>query len=292
MHADRRHTCADSFITDSANSATALMAGHKSTVNALNSYTDSTGSAFGNAKFETVFEMARRIYNSKIGIVSTAYLADATPAAVVTHTSQRSQYAYIIRQFLNGLTSEFPWTRWDGPDVRKSYSRSYTHPQQVQLDAQADGPLRSAVFGGGGSDFIPNSKNNKTSFIDGFVDKGYQFTTTNASLEQLDDNKRALGLFAASNLPTWLDRHVFTDNLKTFGAWNATAKNFTGPVVDTPGLKEMTIKAVNILQKRSQADNTNFLLMSEAASIDKAMHIGDYQSTRVYTGLYERSGGL
>jgi alkaline phosphatase len=268
------------------------MAGHKSTVNALNSYTDSTGSAFGNAKFETVFEMARRIYNSKIGIVSTAYLADATPAAVVTHTSQRSQYAYIIRQFLNGLTSEFPWTRWDGPDVRKSYSRSYTHPQQVQLDAQADGPLRSAVFGGGGSDFIPNSKNNKTSFIDGFVDKGYQFTTTNASLEQLDDNKRALGLFAASNLPTWLDRHVFTDNLKTFGAWNATAKNFTGPVVDTPGLKEMTIKAVNILQKRSQADNTNFLLMSEAASIDKAMHIGDYQSTRVYTGLYERSGGL
>ncbi|GAA5960524.1 hypothetical protein JCM8115_003207 [Rhodotorula mucilaginosa] len=240
----------DSFITDSANSATALMAGHKSTVNALNSYTDSTGSAFGNAKFETVFEMARRIYNSKIGIVSTAYLADATPAAVVTHTSQRSQYAYIIRQFLNGLTSEFPWTRWDGPDV---------------------------LFGGGGSDFIPNSKNNKTSFIDGFVDKGYQFTTTNASLEQLDDNKRALGLFAASNLPTWLDRHVFTDNLKTFGAWNATAKNFTGPVVDTPGLKEMTIKAVNILQKRSQADNTNFLLMSEAASIDKAMHIGDYQ---------------
>lgn len=144
---------------------------------------------------------------------------------------------------------------------------------------KADVSLRSAVFGGGGSDFIPNSKNNKTSFIDGFVDKGYQFATTNASLEQLDDNKRALGLFAASNLPTWLDRHVFTDNLKTFGAWNATAKNFTGPVVDTPGLKEMTIKAINILQKRASADKSNFLLMSEAASIDKAMHIGDYQST-------------
>lgn len=157
--------------------------------------------------------------------------------------------------------------------------------------------LRSAVFGGGGSDFIPNSKNNKTSFIDGFVDKGYQFATTNASLEQLDDNKRALGLFAASNLPTWLDRHVFTDNLKTFGAWNATAKNFTGPVVDTPGLKEMTIKAINILQKRASADKSNFLLMSEAASIDKAMHIGDYQSTPLYhpgayRGAYERSRGL
>jgi hypothetical protein len=41
------------------------------------------------------------------------------------------------------------------------------------------------------------------------------------------------------------------------------------------------------LQKRSQADNTNFLLMSEAASIDKAMHIGDYQSTR-YSPVYTR----
>lgn len=109
----------DSFITDSANSATALMAGHKSTVNALNAFTDSTGSAFGNAKFETVFEMARRIYNSKIGVVSTAYLADATPAATVAHTSQRHEYSYIIDQFLHGVTDEYPWTNWDGPDVRE-----------------------------------------------------------------------------------------------------------------------------------------------------------------------------
>lgn len=52
---------------------------------------DSTGKGYGNPKFETIFEMGRRINNAKIGIVSTAYLADATPAAVCTHTSQRSQ---------------------------------------------------------------------------------------------------------------------------------------------------------------------------------------------------------
>ena len=42
----------DSFITDSANSATALYSGKKSTVNALNIYTDSTGKPVGGAKFE------------------------------------------------------------------------------------------------------------------------------------------------------------------------------------------------------------------------------------------------
>lgn len=167
--------------------------------------------------------------------------------------------------FVSGSPTRFRWSI-------AGFARAHRSTEWLSRNS-------STVFGGGGNDFIPNSKNNKTSFVDAFVAKGYQYATTNASLEQLDDKKRALGLFAASNLPTWLDRHVYTDNLKTFGAWNETAKNFTGPVVDTPGLKEMTLKAVNILHKRAKADNSNFLLMSEAASIDKMMHVGDYQST-------------
>lgn len=67
-----RHTLSlDSFITDSANSATALYSGKKSTVNALNAYTDSTGKGVGNPKFETVFEMFKRITGGAVGIVST-----------------------------------------------------------------------------------------------------------------------------------------------------------------------------------------------------------------------------
>jgi len=73
----------------SANSATALMSGHKSTVNALNSFTDSTGKPYGAPKFETIFEMARRLYDAKIGIVSTAFLADvrALPLSDLVPTS-------------------------------------------------------------------------------------------------------------------------------------------------------------------------------------------------------------
>ncbi len=45
-----------SFITDSANSATALMSGHKSTVNALNVYVDSSKNAYDDPKVETIAE--------------------------------------------------------------------------------------------------------------------------------------------------------------------------------------------------------------------------------------------
>ncbi|GAA6023709.1 hypothetical protein JCM10207_008758, partial [Rhodosporidiobolus poonsookiae] len=238
----------DSFITDSANSATALTSGKKSTVNALNAYTDSKKKADSSPKVETVFEMGRRIYNSKIGIVSTAYLADATPASVVAHTYKRSEYDLIIDQFIQGVQNN-PWTQWDGPDV---------------------------LFGAGGRYFMPNAKNGNVSQIDRFVEKGYGWSFDNTTLQALPNDKRALGLFSAENLPTFLDRTVYTDNLKDFGAWDPTNKTFTAPTTDSPSLTDMTLKAIDILHERSQADGTNFMMMSEAASIDKAMHIGDY----------------
>ncbi|GAA6024640.1 hypothetical protein JCM11491_002887 [Sporobolomyces phaffii] len=243
----------DSYITDSANSATALMAGKKSTVNALNAYTDSTGKPFDNPRFETIFEQGRRIYGAKVGIVSTAYGADATLAAVSTHTSQRGQYDYIIEQYLNGASANHSWTHWDGPDV---------------------------FFAGGGSDFLAKPSNGNVSQIKRWQDRGYKFVHDNTTLHNIGNDDRALGLFATSTLPTWLDRHVFKSNLNntaTFGAYNTANNTFTAPNVDCPGLKEMTIKAIDILHERSKSDDTPFMLMSEAASVDKQMHYGDME---------------
>ncbi|BGP13933.1 hypothetical protein JCM10213v2_001871 [Rhodosporidiobolus nylandii] len=239
----------DSVITDSANSATALTSGKKSTVNALNAYTDSTGNYTENPSFETVFEMGRRIHNSKIGIVSTAYLADATPAAVVAHTAKRSEYDLILDQMLDGVTGR-PWSKWNGPDV---------------------------LLGAGGRYFSQPSLNepNKT-HLERFVDAGYVFTHDNSTLWDAPNDERLFGLFSEENLPTWLDRNVFTDNLEDFNMWSPENKTFTAPSKDVPGLKDMTLKALDVLIERSKADGTNFMMMSEAASVDKAAHAGDY----------------
>ena len=70
----------DSFITDSANSATALYSGRKASVNALNVYGDSSRSPADDPKFETISEIWRRLLGGAIGIVSTAYIG--TSAAV------------------------------------------------------------------------------------------------------------------------------------------------------------------------------------------------------------------
>lgn len=71
-----------------------------------------------------------------------------------------------------------------------------------------------------------------------------------------------------------LDRNVYTNNIEG----NEDAPNCRGGDADNqPGLKEMTLKAIDVLQTRATADgDAGWLLMSEAASIDKQMHLLDY----------------
>jgi len=58
-------------------------------------------------------------------MVSTAYIADATPAALCAHTRDRSQSAAIVQEYLLGAASvngTFDWpTSCDGPDVVFGY---------------------------------------------------------------------------------------------------------------------------------------------------------------------------
>ncbi|EGE02224.1 alkaline phosphatase [Trichophyton mentagrophytes] len=240
----------DSFITDSANSATALYTGHKSTVNALNVYRDSSESPFDDPKFETIAEIFRRVNpGAGVGIVSTAHLSDATPAALTAHTSDRGQSAHVIDTYFHGL-SNYTWTQWDGPDV---------------------------LFGGGAEDFLPNDDNEKQNYYEMFKKKGYSLSWNATALSQASNDDRALGVFSTSVMAKWLDRNVYKENLKN-------QKNYPDgsdkDADDQPGLKEMTLKAIDILHTRNrnhrESRGKGFFLMSEAASIDKQMHTMDY----------------
>ncbi|WVQ86106.1 hypothetical protein IAT38_008274 [Cryptococcus sp. DSM 104549] len=233
----------DSFITDSANSASALFSGKKMTVNGLNAYTDSTGKPYGDPKVETVFEQFRRQTGGQVGIVSKAYIADATPAAVVTHTSQRSQYTAIIEQYLSGVTGNYSWFPWEGVDL---------------------------LFGGGGENFLPGPGNGNVSQFERWGDAGYQVGYTKTELEAFDNAKRALAIFCQSSMATWLDNNVYRDALDF-----AVDPQGNKGTPDQPGLKEMTLKAIDILHTRAKERDTGFMLMSEAALIDKQMHVLD-----------------
>ncbi|KAH7079342.1 alkaline-phosphatase-like protein [Paraphoma chrysanthemicola] len=235
----------DSFITDSANSAAALNTGHKSTVNCLNVYADSSKDAFDDPKVETIAEMFHRLTGGHIGIVSTAYIADATPAALVAHTRNRGQYAAIVDTFLNGVQN-YTWTN-------------------VPIDV---------IFGGGAEQFYPPSLGGVTyqgkNYYDEFAKKNYQIIQNRTSLLAAKNTEKALGIFTVSNMAKWLDRNVYRQNLNQ----SLSPTGNKSPALDQPGLKEMTLKAIDILQARSGKDG--WFLMSEAASIDKMMHALDY----------------
>lgn len=243
----------DSFITDSANSATALYTGHKSTVNALGVYADSSKSPLDDPKVETIAELFHEIYGGGVGIVSTAFIADATPAALTAHTRDRGRYGEVVDSFLRGIHN-YTWVNWTGPDV---------------------------LFGGGAEQFYPNSKSfQRRDYYAEFAEAGYNVVLNNTALQASDNSSRTLGIFSVSNMAKWLDRTVYPLNLDIP---KTAPDGGNGSAIDQPGLKEMTLKALEILHTRHPDDG--FFLMSEAASIDKQMHLLDYD--RALTELLE-----
>lgn len=142
----------DSIVTDSANSASAYATGHKSVVNAMGVYENCTKDPLDDPKVENIIELAKRIRGMATGIVSTANITDATPAAMLTHTRRRSEQNYIATDMLNDKHR---------PDV---------------------------IMGGGSRHFLPMStpgskRKDNVDVIKSFEDLGYTFSGTKTELE-------------------------------------------------------------------------------------------------------------
>ncbi len=164
-----------SIATDSANTMSAYMTGHKSRVNALGVYADRTPASQDDPKVETVAEALRRQTKKSIGIVSTAEIEDATPAALVSHTRSRGDKADIVGMFY-GLK----------PDV---------------------------VLGGGSAYFlskdVPGSKRkDDKDYIALFKEAGYTLATDKTELSAAagTNTGKILGLFHTGNMDVTLDR--------------------------------------------------------------------------------------
>ena len=165
-----------SIATDSANTMSAYMTGHKSRVNALGVYADRTPDSFDDPRVETIAEALRRTTNKSIGVVSTSELEDATPAAVVAHTRKRA----------------------DKPEIAEMFYK-------VQPDV---------ILGGGSAYFlksdVPGSKRkDDKDYVAMFRDAGYALATSAEELEAArgSNTGKILGLFHTGNMDTTLDRN-------------------------------------------------------------------------------------
>lgn len=179
----------DSIVTDSANSASAYATGHKSVVNAMGGYENCTKDPLDDPKVENIIELAKRIRGMATGIVSTANITDATPAAMLTHTRRRSEQNYIATDMLNDKHR---------PDV---------------------------IMGGGSRHFLPMStpgskRKDNVDVIKSFEDLGYTFSGTKTELENTPKSEdKILGLYQLDNMNVYIDREV-TKNPSVLKSFN------------------------------------------------------------------------
>lgn len=165
----------DSLVTDSANSASAYATGHKSVVNAMGVYENSTKDPFDDPKVENITEILKRTRGMSVGLVTTSNITDATPASMVAHTRRRAEQNFIAEQMMKA-------------DV---------------------------VLGGGSRHFlaksIPGSKRtDDKNLIEEFSKNGYAIATNRDELASVNGSK-ILGLFQIDNMNVYLDREILKD---------------------------------------------------------------------------------
>ena len=173
----------DSIVTDSANSMSAYMTGNKSVVNAMGVYENRTKDPLDDPKVETAAEILSRSKKMSYGMVTTAAVTDATPAAVTAHTRRRGEQNYIAADFL-----------------------SRRNPPKV-------------VMGGGAQFFLPlqtpgSKRKDDRNLIQEFKDKGYQFAGTKTELNALNGDQPILGLFTMNHMNVYMDREFLPKNSK------------------------------------------------------------------------------
>src|SRR4029079_3113389 len=113
----------------------------------------------------------------RIGLVTTAQIYDASPAAFLAHVPTRRSYAAILERYLAFA-----------PDL---------------------------LLGGGRDQFLPRNqsggaRNDETDLITSFKEKGYLHVSTRQELEHASRGK-VLGLFSLSDMSFELDRDKKTE---------------------------------------------------------------------------------
>jgi alkaline phosphatase len=144
-----------------------------------------------------------------IGVVTTAEIQDATPAAVWAHTRRRSEYVAIMDQALKPSLM---------PDVLMGGGRASLLPKSVSGSRRQDArDLRTE-----------------------FQNVGFAYAESRAQLKTAMGTKppqKLLGLFHNGNMNVYIDRQH---------APNATV---LGPWTDQPNLMEMTDAALKVLEQ-------------------------------------------
>ncbi len=200
----------NSLITDSAPGAHNYSTGNKTNNGMEGVFPDNTAPDDDNPRIENLSEWLTRNMGKVTGVVSDAFITDATPAAFIAHTQNRGNGTLIASQYVDSAP-------------------------QTSL---------KVLLGGGSYYFIPKAqtgsrRTDERNVIADFQAGGYTYVENATQLAAYapGPDAKLLGLFNLDNMNVAFDKLGFGDPSLTAG------------FPDEPFLKDMTAKAIDVLSQ-------------------------------------------
>lgn len=252
----------DAQTPDSAGTMTAMMTGVKTDAGVIGVDEDvirSDCSTVTGNELVTVLELAE-IVGKSTGIVSTARITHATPAATYAKSPERNwednadmstddidagceDVASQLIHFEGNLEARMPGIDVDGIDVAMGGGRRSFLPN----NAEANSPDAVSVIEGDRTD----GRNLITEWTDAYHEGVYVFDQAGFDAIDTETTTRVLGLFNESHMQYAADR--------------------MNDVAGEPSISEMTEKAIGVLNN----NENGYFLMVESGRIDHAHHAGN-----------------
>jgi len=261
----------DGIVTDSSPGMSNYVTGNKSANNQQGVWPDDTADAFDNPRIEYLSEYLHRTQGKALGIVTTADVFDATPAAMAVHTSNRGYGTGIVDQFLDdrgltGLTVLMgggrKWFLPNGDELKADGTRSGQPMNGSQRDRRSDYELPADIVAGWGA--ARGTLDPQRDVIGDFERAGFAYAPDKtALLQRAPAADKLLGLFSFSNM------NVAFDKIGQRRGNSTIVEDYGFP--DQPMLDEMARAALEVLAKSPRG----FVAMIEGASIDKQAHAMD-----------------
>jgi alkaline phosphatase len=233
----------NAFVTDSSPGMSAYSTGSKANNNQEGVFPDNTPDAFDNPRVEYIGELLHRTRGPgfRTGLVTTADLTDATPAANAVHTANRSAGADIAARLFDERSAS-------GLDVLLGGGARYFRPAGVLGGERKDGRDVAAEFAAGGYQLMGGA------------------AAVRAALAAPRAPARILGLFHHTHLPVAFDK-------VGAGTYSRELENSKhAEYRDPPMLEDMARLALASLAAHARS---GFYLLIEGASIDKQAHAVD-----------------
>ncbi len=250
----------NSIVTDSAPGMACYVTGNHSQNGQEGVYPASMTNPFYYPRVEYLSEYLHRLRGASLGIVSTADVEDATPAANAVHTGNRNAGQGIVDQYFDDRNTTGlkvllgGGRRWFLPQAQFGSSRSGSNDYAaLPADLQA-------AWGAAAGAADPDRD-----LIGEFQAAGFQYVDSATQLAAASSAPKLLGLFGYGNMNVAFDKIAKRRDPGTHGV----VDDYHAP--DQPMLDEMTKAALDVLAQ----DDHGFVLMVEGAHIDKQSHLMD-----------------